>query len=135
MGRPMSLLDTDFYKFTTGYAVMMKFPLAEAVFEFTDRNKVPRTDEFLEEFKRELKKMEQMDMSPEEFNWLCEMPSMPFRAQVRVRHTKWEMPFCTVEAVGDLLKIICDTPVRAPAPGQSAVLYDGNRVLGGGFII
>ena len=72
MGRPMSLLDTDFYKFTTGYAVMMKFPLAEAVFEFTDRNKVPRTDEFLEEFKRELKKMEQMDMSPEEFNWLCE---------------------------------------------------------------
>ena len=25
-------------------------------------------------------------------------------------------------------------PVRAPAPGQSAVLYDGERVLGGGFI-
>lgn len=75
------------------------------------------------------------EITAEKFNWLCEMPSMPFRAQVRVRHTKWEMPFCTVEAVGDLLKIICDTPVRAPAPGQSAVLYDGDRVLGGGFII
>jgi len=24
--------------------------------------------------------------------------------------------------------------VRAPAPGQSAVLYDGERALGGGFI-
>ena len=30
--------------------------------------------------------------------------------------------------------IVCDSPVRAPAPGQSAVLYDGERVLGGGFI-
>ena len=29
----------------------------------------------------------------------------------------------------------CETPVRAPAAGQSAVLYDGERVLGGGFIV
>ena len=26
-------------------------------------------------------------------------------------------------------------PVRAPAAGQSAVLYDGDRLLGGGFIV
>jgi len=25
--------------------------------------------------------------------------------------------------------------VRAPAAGQSAVLYDGDRLLGGGFIV
>jgi len=29
----------------------------------------------------------------------------------------------------------CETPVRAPAAGQSAVLYAGERVLGGGFIV
>jgi len=34
-----------------------------------------------------------------------------------------------------LVKIHCDEPVRAPAAGQSAVLYDGDRLLGGGFII
>lgn len=69
------------------------------------------------------------------FNWLTDRPNGPVRAQVRVRHTKWENPPCTVYVDGDNVKIICDEPVRAPAAGQSAVLYDGERVLGGGFII
>lgn len=70
-----------------------------------------------------------------EFNWLCEKPDRPIRASVRVRHTKWENPPCTVYAEDDVVHIVCDEPVRAPARGQSAVLYDGERVLGGGFII
>lgn len=69
------------------------------------------------------------------FNWLCVKPAGQIRAQVRVRHTKWEMPYCTVATNGETVTIRCDTPVRAPAPGQSAVLYDGERVLGGGFIL
>lgn len=32
------------------------------------------------------------------------------------------------------VKIVFDSPQRAPAKGQSAVLYDGDRVLGGGII-
>ena len=31
--------------------------------------------------------------------------------------------------------IRCDEAVRAPARGQAAVLYDGERLLGGGFIV
>ena len=69
-----------------------------------------------------------------DFNWLTDRPEKPFRASVRVRHTKWENPPCTVTPEGDGVKIICDDPVRAPAAGQSAVLYDGDRLLGGGFI-
>ena len=69
------------------------------------------------------------------FNWLCEVPSGPIRASVRVRHTKWESPPCTAFIEGDMVRIVCDDPVRAPARGQSAVLYDGERVLGGGFIV
>ena len=69
------------------------------------------------------------------FNWLCDVPSGPVRASVRVRHTKWENPPCTAYAEGDTVRIVCDEPVRAPARGQSAVLYDGDRVLGGGFIV
>lgn len=70
-----------------------------------------------------------------DFNWLCERPEGPIRASVRVRHTKWENPPCTVYPEGDGVRILCDEPVRAPAAGQSAVLYDGDRLLGGGFII
>ncbi len=70
-----------------------------------------------------------------DFNWLCERPEGLIRASVRVRHTKWENPPCTVYPEGDGVKILCDEPVRAPAAGQSAVLYDGDRLLGGGFIL
>ena len=69
-----------------------------------------------------------------DFNWLIDRPAEPIRANVRVRHTKWETPPCTVYPEGDGVRIICDEPVRAPAVGQSAVLYDGDYVLGGGFI-
>lgn len=69
-----------------------------------------------------------------DFNWLIDRPAEPIRANVRVRHTKLEMPPCTVYPEADGVRIICDEPVRAPAVGQSAVLYDGDYVLGGGFI-
>ena len=71
-----------------------------------------------------------------DFNWLCDIPGEDFSASVRVRHTKWETPGCRVH-VGDngSVQIRCEEPVRAPAAGQSAVLYAGNQVLGGGFII
>ena len=70
-----------------------------------------------------------------DFNWIIRRPEAPIRATVRVRHTKWENPPCTAYIEGDTVRIECDEPVRAPAPGQSAVLYDGDRVLGGGFIV
>ena len=75
------------------------------------------------------------EVTARDFNWLCEPPAEPFRATVRVRHTKWENPPCTVRVEGDRVLIRCDEPVRAPAAGQSAVLYDGDRLLGGGFIV
>lgn len=67
-------------------------------------------------------------------NWLVERPDEPLRGSVRVRHTKWENPDCTVYAEGDGARIVCDTPVRAPARGQAAVIYQGDRLIAGGWI-
>lgn len=69
------------------------------------------------------------------FSYLYDIPEGPFEATVRVRHTKWENPPCTVYREGDTVRMECASPVRAPAPGQSAVLYQGERLLGGGFIV
>ena len=71
----------------------------------------------------------------EDFNWIIPRPDGPIRASVRVRHTKWENPPCTVYLDGGGVRIECDEPVRAPAAGQSAVLYMGDRLIGGGFIV
>ena len=70
----------------------------------------------------------------DDFNYLLPMPD-EFDASVRVRHTKWEEPACRVRKCGGSVEITCTDYVRAPAKGQSAVLYSGERVIGGGFIV
>lgn len=68
--------------------------------------------------------------------WLIEAPDAPLRASVKVRHTKWECPPCTVTPLPDGgAEIVTDTPLRAPAPGQAAALYQGERLIGGGYIV
>ncbi len=41
----------------------------------------------------------------------------------------------TAEGVGDELRVALDEPLRGTAPGQAVVLYDGDRVLGGGHVL
>ena len=68
-------------------------------------------------------------------SWLIDKPDEPVRGSVRVRHTKWENPDCTITPDGDCALIITDEPVRAPARGQTAALYMGDRLIGGGAIL
>jgi tRNA-specific 2-thiouridylase len=61
-------------------------------------------------------------------------PSDSFRAAVRIRHRATPIE-ATVSALADRRwRVRTDTPVWAAAPGQAAVLYDGDELLGGGRI-
>lgn len=64
------------------------------------------------------------------------LPREPFRAQVSTRYTKRRSPATVIPMDTELgvYKIDFDSPERAPAPGQSAVFYDNNELLGGGII-
>ncbi len=51
----------------------------------------------------------------------------------KLRYTKAEHP-CTAVLCGETLTVTLSAPARAPAPGQSLVLYDGEAVVAGGLI-
>ncbi|MBI4684219.1 MAG: tRNA 2-thiouridine(34) synthase MnmA [Nitrospirae bacterium] len=75
-----------------------------------------------------------------DINWLPNLTIQPFnhltfRATVRVRSMMNDAPATIYKAKGsDTVKVIFDMPQWAPAPGQSAVFYDRDVVIGGGVI-
>jgi tRNA-specific 2-thiouridylase len=54
-------------------------------------------------------------------------------ALTRIRY-KDKGTMSTLEQTGSEVKVIFHAPVTGIAPGQSAVFYDGDDVIGGGFI-
>lgn len=66
-----------------------------------------------------------------EVRWLCAEPPARVRARLRYRH---EGVFAEVLREGADVSLRFEEPQRGVAPGQAAVLYDGDRVVGGGWI-
>ena len=56
------------------------------------------------------------------------------RATVKTRYRQSDVEGELFPLSDGRVKVVLDTPVRAIAPGQSAVFYDGDIVLGGGII-
>lgn len=64
----------------------------------------------------------------------CSRLDGPVRLRARVRYRMAEQP-CTVEQTGEgSVRLTFDCPQRAITPGQTAVFYDGDTVVGGAVI-
>ncbi|MDE3156964.1 MAG: tRNA 2-thiouridine(34) synthase MnmA [Acidobacteriota bacterium] len=73
-------------------------------------------------------------LTASEVNWMVDEPSgaLPVTAQIRYRHPAAP---ARVEAIGPArARVTFDEPQSAITPGQAVVFYDGDRVVGGGWI-
>jgi tRNA-specific 2-thiouridylase len=66
-------------------------------------------------------------------NWLGG-PETEIRVSVRVRSTRPPAPALLRRLEGNEVEVTLDLPEQGVAPGQACVFYDGDRVLGGGWI-
>jgi tRNA-specific 2-thiouridylase len=79
------------------------------------------------------------DLRANRLNWIS-IPELtgPMRVKIKIRH-RHEPAWATLEpsgaSGGDEVVAIFDEPQRAVTPGQSAVFYDGDEVVGGGWIL
>ncbi len=56
------------------------------------------------------------------------------KIEAKIRYSQSQSPAFAEQTGGDEITLTFDTPQRAPARGQSAVMYDGDTVIGGGII-
>jgi tRNA-specific 2-thiouridylase len=68
-------------------------------------------------------------------NWIAGLPPQgTIRAGVKIRYKAREAPARVAPLDSDRAEVSFDEPVRDATPGQGAVFFDGERVLGGGII-
>jgi tRNA-uridine 2-sulfurtransferase len=67
-------------------------------------------------------------------NWIVAAPSGALRAAAQIRHHHQAAP-AAVRSLGEgRAEVVFDTPQLAISPGQAVVFYDGDAVVGGGWI-
>jgi tRNA-specific 2-thiouridylase len=75
-----------------------------------------------------------LDLTASTVNWISgEPPAAPRRVTARIRHRHRDAA-ASVTADGSRAHVRFDDPQLAVTPGQAVVFYDGDEVLGGGWI-
>ena len=80
--------------------------------------------------------LESIEFIAKGVNWVAfDEPSKPVRADVKVRY-RHEPTAATIHALPDArARIVFDEPQRAITPGQATIFYNGEEVVGGGWIV
>jgi tRNA-specific 2-thiouridylase len=77
----------------------------------------------------------QSELKVGQVNWLgCEPPLTPIRAKVKIRYTS-QPAWAEISPVGEFVTIRFENAQRDITPGQAAVFYDDDVLLGGGIIV
>jgi len=71
-------------------------------------------------------------MTVNRINWLLNPRLGPIAVKIRSRHSKADAEITEINSERAHIKFL--VPQKAITPGQAAVFYDGNRVIGGGWI-
>lgn len=74
------------------------------------------------------------ELSLQEVNWAIEEPSQPLRTTCRIRYRHHEVPAVVTPLGEGRARVLFDAPQNGVTPGQAAVFYDADRVVGGGWI-
>jgi tRNA-uridine 2-sulfurtransferase len=68
-------------------------------------------------------------------NWVSiAAPSAPIRAEVQIRYRSTAVPCTVIPLADDRVKVVFDQPQISVTPGQAAVWYQDDLLLGGGVI-
>ncbi|MBC8356916.1 MAG: tRNA 2-thiouridine(34) synthase MnmA [Planctomycetes bacterium] len=75
-----------------------------------------------------------IELTAAETNWLSDPPVGPFRCNAQIRYNSPAIPATAKVLAGQRLHVEFDEAPFGIAPGQAVVCYDGECVLGGGWI-
>ncbi|MDY3552251.1 tRNA 2-thiouridine(34) synthase MnmA [Gemmata sp. JC717] len=67
-------------------------------------------------------------------NWLIDPPTEPLACVAKIRYRHAGVPATVTALPNGGAEVAFDAPQHAVTPGQALALYDGTRVLGGGWI-
>ena len=68
-------------------------------------------------------------------HWINQPPTEQEQLQVRTRYRAPLVPVAGMRYADDMLLLDLQEEIRAVTPGQSTVIYSGDRVLGGGIVV
>jgi tRNA-specific 2-thiouridylase len=74
------------------------------------------------------------ELTAAECNWLADPPTGEFECQAKIRYNSPPAAARAELLSVNRLHVTFDEPRHGVAPGQAVVLYDGERVIGGGWI-
>ena len=79
--------------------------------------------------------LERTSLTASRVNWMSgETPASPVRAGVQIRYRHLEAPATVTPIDGARARVDFDSPQSAITPGQAVVFYEGEVVMGGGWI-